>query len=173
MSDKVKKTIGLIALTLVVAVLIFLVIYFVQKGENDKKQAAQIKNAHIGETLACDGFRMTVSHLDNTLEEIGSIKAQEGNCFLLIEIKIDAEKEITLKLTDFSVDDAKSVSAESQDYEILSEDTTVKAGEESTFYLLYEAEKGRMESFYLKAYGYKIDLGGTPQGPIFSSGDAA
>ncbi len=173
MSVRVKKTIGLIVLTLVIVALVFLVIYFVQKNDEEKKKAEQLENAHIGETLECEGFQMTVSHLDNTLEEIGSLKAQDGNCFLLIEIKIDAEKEVTLKKTDFSVEDANSVITDSQDYEILSDDTTVKAGENKTFYLLYEVEKGKLESFYLTAYGYKIDLGGTPQGPVFSSGDAA
>lgn len=173
MSVRVKKTIGLVVLTLVVVALVFLVIFLVQKNDEEKQKAEQLKSAHIGEPLSCDGFQMTVSHLDNTLEEIGSLKAQEGNCFLLIEIKIDAEKEVTVKKSDFSVEDAKSVSADTQDYEILSEDTIVKAAEERTFYLLYEVEKGRLESFYLTAYGYKTDLGGTSQGPVLSSGDAA
>lgn len=172
MSVRVKKTIGLIVLTLVVVALIFLVIYLVQKSDVEKQKAEQLKSAHIGETLDCDGFVMTLTGLDNKREEIWSLKAQEGNCFLLIEIAVDAEKEVSLKQSDFSIKDGDAVYGQIDEGELLEDSITVKAEEKKTFYLLYEVKKGRLESYYLTAYGYKIDLGGTLQGPVLSSGDA-
>ena len=91
---------------------------------------------------------------------------------MLIEIAIDAEKEVTLKQSDFSIKYGDAVYGQIDEGEVLEDSITVKAGEKKTFYLLYEVKKGRLESYYLTAYGYKTDLGGTLQGPVLSSGDA-
>lgn len=171
MSSKLKKTIGLIALTVAVVVIIFLIVWYVQKSENDKKQAERLETAHIGQLCECDGFDMKILTLDNSLTELGDLKASEDNCFLLIKTEIAAHKDITIKASDFEVKDGEYKTVAASDYEMLGEQLTVKAGETKTFYLAYEVKSGRIESYYLQAYGYKVDLGGTLQGPVLSSGD--
>lgn len=172
MSEKTKKIIGLVVLTVVVVALIFLVIYLVEKNDREKKLQEQLKNAHIGETLACDGFEMKIASLD-TLTELDGLKAADGKCFLLIEVTANASKDVVLSASDFTVKDAKAVESQDVTYDFIGENLQIKAQETADFFLLFEAEKGRIDSYYLTCYGYRIDLGGTFDGPVLSSEDVS
>lgn len=160
LSIKAKRNIGLIVITLAVVLAVFLIIFFVNKAEKEKLENSRETSSYIGQLCKADDLDYKV--FDNKkFQEFGDLKADEGNCFLLIGIELTAKKDITVKTKDFKVDDGIFAEATSEEYYILNEDKDIASGEKIVFYLLCEVESDRIESFYLHAYGYKIDLGGT------------
>lgn len=155
LSIKAKRNIGLVALTIAVIIIVLVVIVLVNKCEQSKIE----KQSYIGKL--CEGSKLDykVVSLDK-LDEFGSYKAKDGNVLLLIGAQLKAKKDITVKSGDFTVDDGKYINVENSDYYMLTS-KKVSKGQEIDFYLLYEVKKGQIESFFLHAYGYKIDLGGT------------
>lgn len=156
LSFKAKRNIGLVAITIAVIVTVFLIIFFVNRCEKNKIE----KSSHIGEICTTDNLEYKVfNNIKKT--EFESLLANEGKCFLLIGIQVKAKKDITIKSSDFKVDDGQFVNASSDEYDILNSQRQLKSGEETKFYLLCEVENDRIESYFIHGYGYKIDLGGT------------
>lgn len=160
LSFKAKRNIGLIVITVAVVVAVFLIIFFVNKSEKEKLESSKETSSHIGEVCTRDDLDYKV-FANVKLSEFGELKADKGKCFLLIGIEITAKKDLTVKADDFKVDDGKAIVTDDGEYVMLTDSKELKSGEKTTFYLLYEVQAERIESFYLHAYGYKIDLGGT------------
>ena len=154
---KAKRNIGLIALTVAVIVAVILVVVLVNKYVDDKDLA---KGA-VGQTISTDQLSLEVVSLKNTLTEFGEKKASEGKCFMLAEVEVKAKKAFTLVSDKFSLTDGKAVNASADGYEFLDGKVKLQAGEEKIFYLLFEVQAGRVESFYLYGYSCRVDMGGS------------
>ncbi|MDE7215690.1 MAG: hypothetical protein K2O08_02675 [Clostridia bacterium] len=161
LSIKAKRNIGLLALTVGIIVAIIVVIVLVNKyvdGNNLTKGKA-------GQTISTNELSLTASP-KNSLTEFGGKKAGEGNCFMLVEVTVKAKKKITLVSDKFSLSDGKAVKAQSDGYEFLDGKVEIEAGEEKTFYLLYEVKANVADSFYLYGYSCSVDMGGSIADPF-------
>ncbi|MDE6361822.1 MAG: DUF4352 domain-containing protein [Clostridia bacterium] len=163
---KAKRNIGLVVVTLAIVVAIILVIYFVQKNDADSK----IKTGAIGQTVSTSQADVCVKDMQK-LQSHGSLTAEDGKCFLLVSVEIKANKKLTVSTSKFEIKDGKNITAEGRE-QIPSGDMTLEIiacegeialqkGESQTYQILYEVEDNRVASYYLYAYGAKIDLGGT------------
>ncbi|MDE5655146.1 MAG: DUF4352 domain-containing protein [Clostridia bacterium] len=164
---KAKRNIGLIAVTIAVVVAIILVVYFVQKSDDDGK----LQTGAISQTVSTSQADICVKDM-RVLQSVDGLTAEEGNCFLQVSVEIKANKKITVDSGKFEVKGGKNVTNANRHYDTSSGDeileviacegeTTLKKGESKTFNLLYEVEYNRVASYYLYAYGARIDLGGT------------
>ncbi|MDE6473512.1 MAG: hypothetical protein K2L70_00225 [Clostridia bacterium] len=162
---KAKRNIGLVVVTLAIVVAIILVIYFVQKNDADSK----IKTGAIGQTVSTSQADVCVKDMQK-LQSVGGLTAEAGKCFLLVSVELKANKNINVASNKFEIKDGKNLTAEGRQ-EILSGNITFdiiayegemfKKGRIERFDLLYEVEDNRVASYYLYAYGARIDLGGT------------
>ena len=168
---KAKRNIGLVVVTLAIVVAIILVIYFVQKNYEDGK----IQNGHIGQTVSTSQADICVKDM-RILQSVDGLTAEEGKCFLLLTVEIKANKKITVSSDKFEVKDGKNVTNAERRYPSSGDETmtviscegevTLKKGESESYNLLYEVEDNRVASYYLYAYGARIDLGGTVSAEI-------
>ena len=156
LSIKAKRNIGLIAVTIAIVVAIILVVYFVQRNEDDGK----LKTGAIGQVVSTSQADICVKDM-RILQSIDDITAGDGKCFLLLSVEIKANKKLTLSSGKFEVKDGINLTADGKGFIALDGETTLRKGESKTFNLLYEVEYNRAESYFLYAYGARIDLGGT------------
>lgn len=168
---KAKRNIGLIVVTLAVVIAIILVIYFVQKNDADSK----IRTGAIGQIISTPQADVCVKDMQK-LRIFGALTAEDGKCFLLVSVEIKANKKLGVSSNKFEIKDGKNLTAEGRQ-QIPSGDTTIdiiasegeiilKKGERKTCQILYEVEDNRVASYYLYAYGARIDLGGTVNAAI-------
>ena len=89
---------------------------------------------------------------------------------MLLSVELKANKKINVLSDKFEVKGGKNVMSEwrqeissgaTMEDVIANGGELFKAGREETFNLLYEVEYNRAESYFLYAYGARIDLGGT------------
>ncbi|MDE5755872.1 MAG: hypothetical protein K2I23_02145 [Clostridia bacterium] len=163
---KAKRNIGLIAITIAVVVAIILVIYFVQKNEDDGK----LKTGAIGKTVSTSQADICVKDM-RVLQSVDGLTAEDGNCFLLVSVEIRANKKITVSSDKFEVKDGRNVTNVERRYPGSGDETmaviscegeiVLKKGESESYNLLYEVKNNRVDSYFLYAYGARIDLGGT------------
>ena len=163
---KAKRNIGLVVVTLAIVVAIILVVYFVQKNDDDSK----IQNGHIGEAVSTSQAEICVKDM-RKLQSVDGLTAEDGKCYILVTVEIKANKKITVSSDKFEVKDGKNVTNAERRYPASGDETTVviscegevilKKGESKSYNLLYEVEDNRVASYYLYAYGARIDLGGT------------
>ena len=144
--EKTKKTrlikiISLILVTLIIITAVFLVIYFVNKN-------SKIENGQIGKVIEFSNFNFVVSTIK--LENL-----EEDFVKLEIYIKIDAKKNSTIKVSDYSLSakDAEILSSEG-----LGNEEKIKEGDSLNFVLAYKLKSTQIEQ-YLYCYKYKIALG--------------
>ena len=145
---KAKRNIGLVVITLAIVVAIILVIYFVQKNDDDNK----LRTGAIGDTVSTSQADIHVTSMSMTNYEDG-LFAEDGKCFLVLSVEIKANKKITVSSDKFEVKDGKNLTAE--------DESVLKKGKSKSFRLVYEVERNRIASYFLYAYGARIDLGGT------------
>ncbi len=165
LSIKAKRNIGLIAVTIAIVVAIILVVYFVQKNEDNGK----LKTGAIGQVVSTSQADICVKDM-RILQSIDGLTAGDGKCFLLLSVELKANKKINVLSDKFEVKGGKNVMSEwrqeissgaTMEDVIANGGELFKAGREETFNLLYEVEYNRAESYFLYAYGARIDLGGT------------
>ncbi|MBD5086340.1 MAG: DUF4352 domain-containing protein [Clostridiales bacterium] len=161
LSFKAKRNIGLIVLTVAVIVAIILTIVLVQKYGDDEKP---VKGA-IGQTVSTSQADVCVNSM-RVSQFVGEVEAKDGKCFLLVKVDVKANKKLKVSSCDFVVEGANNVTdgysgknghafyAELVEY-------SLKKGESVDYSLIFEVEKDRIESYFLYAFGAKIDLGGT------------
>ena len=154
---KAKRNIGLIVLTVAVVAVIILVMVLVQKYGNDEKT----KKGAVGQEISTERLNLQVVDLDNSLKEFADKKAGEGKCFMLAKVSVKAKTNFTLSPKKFSLSDGKKVNVQADGYDFLTKKVKLKEGEEKTFYLLFEVEANRVESFYLSGYSCRVDMGGS------------
>ena len=163
---KAKRNIGLIAITIAVVVAIILVIYFVQKSDDDKK----LVTGAIGQTVSTSQADILVKDM-SILQSVDGLTAEDGKCFLQVTVEIKANKKIQVWRGKFEVKDGKNVTFAERSYPTSGDEimevipceggVTLKKGESTSYELLYEVKSNRIESYFLYAYGARIDLGGT------------
>ena len=161
-SVKAKRNIGLIAITLAVIVAIILVIYFVQKNDDDKK----LVTGAIGQTVSTSQADIRVTDT-RILQSVDGLTIEDGKCFLQISVEIKANKKIRILSDKFEVKDGKNLTFAERRYPASGDEVMVvipcegfielKKGESESYELLFEVEK-RFDSHFLIAYGAKIDL---------------
>lgn len=164
LSVKAKRNAGLIAITVVVIVAIILVIYFVQKNDADGK----LKTGAIGQTVSTSQADVCVKNM-RIFKSLDGLTAEQGNCFIWLSVEIKANKKIFVSCDKFQVNDGKNVTeiyyAGSKEIDCDGE-IILQKGESKTLELAYEVQAERVASFYLFAYGARIDLGGTVSAAI-------
>ncbi|MDE7079192.1 MAG: DUF4352 domain-containing protein [Clostridia bacterium] len=158
---KAKRNIGLVVLTLVLIVAIILIVYFVQKSDSESK----LKTGAVGQTVSTSQADVCVKEL-RVAQSVGEVEANDGKCFLLVRVEITANKKIKASSVDFEVKDGVNVtngytSHNGHSFMVDAIEYTLKKGESETFDLIFEVESERAESYYLYAFGARIDLGGT------------
>ena len=163
---KAKRNIGLIALTVVVVVAIILVIYFVQKNENDGK----LKYGHIGQVVSTSKADICVKEWRKA-EDVEGYTIKDGKCVYLLKVEIKAKKNIRVSSSKFEIKDSKNLTAEGikrfssgdETLQVIAceREEYFKSGRSETFEILYEVEDNRVVSYFLYAFGARIDLGGT------------
>lgn len=158
---KAKRNIGLIALTVAVIVAIILIIVLVQKYGADNKP---VKGA-VGQTVSTSQADVCVKSL-RLAQNVGEVEANGDKCFMLVKVEITANKKLKASSYDFVVDGAKNVTDaySSDNGHAFAADLvayTLKKGETADFFLIFEVERDRIESYFLYAFDAKIDLGGT------------
>ena len=171
LSVKAKRNIGLVVITLAIVVAIILVIYFVQKNDDDGK----LQTGAIGQTVSTSQADICVKDM-RILQSVDGLTTEEGNCFLQLSVEIKANKKITVYSGKFEVKDGKNVTFAERHYPTSGDEimavtpceggVTLKKGESESYTLLYEVKNNRVESYFLYAYGARIDLGGTVQSHI-------
>lgn len=161
LSFKAKRNIGLIVLTVAVIVAIILTIVLVQKYGDDEKP---VRGA-IGQTVSTSQADVCVNSM-RVSQFVGEVEVKDGKCFLLVKVDVKANKKLKVSSCDFVVEGANNVTdgysgknghafyAELVEY-------SLKKGESVDYSLIFEVEKDRIESYFLYAFGAKIDLGGT------------
>ena len=162
LSVKAKRNIGLIAITVAVVVAIILVIYFVQKNDEDKK----LVTGAIGQTVSTSQADICVKDM-SILQSVDGLTAEDGKCFLQVTVEIKANKKIRLSSDKFEIKDGKNVTFAERRYPTSGDEVMsvipcegrveLKKGESGSYKLLFEVEK-RFDSHFLFAYGAKIDL---------------
>lgn len=158
---KAKRNIGLIVLTVAVIVAIILTIALVQKyGDDDK-----LVRGAIGQTVSTSQADVRVNSM-RVSQFVGEVEANDGKCFLLVKVDVKANKKIKASSLDFEVLDGVNVTDGYSgkngcafDADLI--EYTLKKGESETFSIIFEVEKDRIESYFLYAFGAKIDLGGS------------
>ena len=150
---KAKRNIGLVVVTIAVVVAIILIVYFVQKSDEDKK----LKYGHIGQVVSTSQADICVKDW-TVVADADGYTVGEGKCIYLLKVEIKANKNIRVSSSKFEVKDGKNLTAEG-----IQREEYFKGGRSETFEILYEVESNRIESYYLEAFGVKIDLGGTVQ----------
>ncbi len=164
---KAKRNIGLIVLTVVVVAAVILTVYLVQRSDDSQK----LKNAHIGQKLTCKDFEFSVVDVKNSLREFGGETPVDGYYFMAVTVVVNAKKNIKIDAQDFPVADAKHIYADQDGYDVLDDKGIyLKGGQDMKFALIYEAEAERAVEFYMRAFGYKINLGGTVSNVLGGSG---
>ena len=163
---KAKRNIGLIALTVIVVVAIILVVYFVQKNEDDGK----LKFGHIGQVVSTSKADIRVIDW-RKVEDVDGYTVVDGKCIYLMKIEIKAKKNIRVSSSKFEIKDGKNLTAQGiqrfpsgdETLEIIAceGEEYFKSGRRETFEILYEVENNRVASYFLYAFGARIDLGGT------------
>lgn len=156
LSFKAKRNIGLVALTIAVVVAIILIVYYVEKADLDEPTA----KGGIVQTLTTRDYDLVVEDLDK-LGSFADKTADSGQIFFLVKVSMTARKDIKISPDKFVVADGKRIKTSADGYEFLNGRTSIKAGETKDFYLMYQVKKDRMESFFLRAYNCKVDLGGS------------
>ena len=163
---KAKRNIGLVVITLAIVVAIILVVYFVQKNDDDKK----LKYGHVGQVVSTSLADILVKDI-KILQSVEGLTADEGKCFLQVTVEIKANRKIQVSSNKFQVKDGKNVTNAERRYpasgdEIMAViscegEVTLKKGESKSYEFLYEVESNRVASYFLYAFGARIDLGGT------------
>ena len=158
---KAKRNIGLVVLTIAIIVAILLIIVLVQKygGDDDIVKGA------VGQTVSTSQADVCVKEL-RVAQSVGEVEANDGKCFLLVKVEITANKKIKASYVSFDVDGGTNVttgysSNNGHAFYVDAVEYTLKKGENETFDLIFEVEKNRAESYFLNAFGARIDLGGT------------
>ena len=165
---KAKRNIGLVVVTIAVVVAIILIVYFVQKNDEDKK----LKYGHVGQVVSTSQADICVKDW-TVVEDADGYTVGEGKCVYLLKVEIKPKKKIRVSRSKFEVKDGKNLTAEGiqrfpsgdETLEIVAceGEEYFKGGRSETFEILYEVESNRIESYYLEAFGARIDLGGTVQ----------
>lgn len=155
LSFKAKRNIGLIVLTLAVVLAVFLIVFFVNKADENN----QIKDAHIGQQLESKKLSFKVNDM-KIKNSFADIVASDGKCLMVVNVTATAKKDVELKRQDFSIEKGEQKYSESEEYNLL-DSINLKSGQSVEFYLVFEVAQNQMASFYLTAYNYKIDLGGS------------
>ena len=158
---KAKRNIGLVALTVAVIVAIILIIVLVQKHSDDDKF---VKGA-VGQTVSTSQAEVCVKSL-RVAQSVGDVEANGDKCFMLVKVEIKANKKLKASSCDFVIDGAKNVtnsyvSDNGHAFAVDAVEYTLKKDESETFDLIFEVERERTESYFLYAFGARIDLGGT------------
>lgn len=153
---KSKRNIGLIAITLAVIVAIILIVYFTQKSDDD----SALKRGGIGQTISINRADIVVMNME-LRDAVGDLRADEGRCFFVINVAFKAKAKLVLSPESFEVIGGRQVFPVEDGTSFFSNSLTLKKGEECNVNLAYEVESDRIESFYLKVFNAKIDLGGS------------
>lgn len=163
---KAKRNIGLIALTIVVIVAIILVVYFVQKSDDDSK----LKYGHIGQAVSTSRADICVKDWRKA-EDVEVYTVENRKCVYLLRVEIKAKKNLKVSSSTFEIKDSKNLTAEglqrfpsgNETLEVIAceGEIVLKKGERNVYEILYEVENNRVASYFLYAFGARIDLGGT------------
>ncbi len=145
--QKVLRIVGLVVVTILVVVGIFLTIYFVQKSENEKK-ANQIEyiQSEINKVVEQDGFNFIVKDM-----KILSQDEDEGTINIQLTIEIEAKEDMSISYTDFSIENSTYLSQNGLK-------DTISKGESLTFELNWVV-KSSNKLLYLIYKNIKIALG--------------
>ncbi|MDE7070593.1 MAG: hypothetical protein K2O86_01295 [Clostridia bacterium] len=157
LSIKAKRNIGLIAVTIAIVVAIILVVYFVQKNENNGKTVY----GHFGEVIETSQAYLNVTdrYVTDTYE---GVSVKEGNRFLVVDIEVKAKKKLTLASNKFYLNSAENVTngyaGENSGWGLTVEERVLKKGQSQSIRLIFEVDDNRQSDCYLNGLGANIDL---------------
>lgn len=149
--SKILKATGLVVLTVLIVVSIFLSIYFVNKNNPNDKEAV---NTFVGNANATDFGAFTVTGRELKKSINGQVP-KEGNVFFVISMDVVArDKNMTIKKSQFNFSGYKAKKIDGYFYK----DMKLKAGEKSSIKIVYEVPVSNREMF-LYCYGYRVKMG--------------
>lgn len=134
--SRLLKGVGLIALTIIVVVSVFLTIYFVDK--NSKFESVDI------------GYTIDTKYYDFTVENVDFTKNDEENSTLVVYISIVGKKDCKIKNNSFKMDNASLNEIDN---------IVIKEGETKNVELKFNISTQKVIPYELKCFGYKYRLG--------------
>ena len=138
--QKVIRIVGLVTLTILVIVGVILTIYFVQKAENSKV------TGQIGQTIEQDNYYFTVTNFKTNKDSVDGDYIE-----VTTYITMEAKKNISVKIKDFSLNDYELKDA-------VSFPEKINKGEKASFELNWVVKKDS-ELLYLIYKNIRIALG--------------
>ncbi|MDE7208902.1 MAG: hypothetical protein K2O31_03385 [Clostridia bacterium] len=155
---KAKRNIGLVVVTLAIVVAIILVVYFVQKNDDNDRTVY----GHYGEVTETSQAYLNVTdrYVCQTYEGVSAV---DGKLFLIVDVEVKAKKKLALASDKFYLNAAVNVTSgyvggEGEGWETSVVESTLKKGQCQSIRLIFEIDGNRQSDCYMNGLGANIDL---------------